>query len=368
MSFPKARVTDAGKEMIARTFVGDGYSIKFTRFDIGSGRGSENEEDWDAYTDLVNHELYASLTTYLRDGSEITLGGEFSNTNVSTEFNWSEIGILGVLVDDQEHEGTETLMFYGCAPEKYAEFAPDIDAPVAVTHRWSTKLTISSATEISAMVSAISCAYAQVLLDHINDTSKHPTDAEAIGGAPKWHAVPQVTYGPGDATNYGHLRLYAGLNSDFGVNSGYAATPSAIKAAMEAAGQAQSAANEALFNITRRGYPTEYGKYVGTNKNGAGNKNSIRWTNGIPKVVVILETFIADSILDAAGDRFVQQQFAIIMPLLKRGIVVCLDDNLIFNLNVDYDLAINTIYWYSDRSPRAQLNAPILQYSYAGVF
>lgn len=57
-----------------------------------------------------------------------------------------------------------------------------------------------------------------------------PSTASDVGASPKNHRSTGTSYGKGDSTYYGHLKLSAALNSTSGVSSGIAATPSAIKA------------------------------------------------------------------------------------------------------------------------------------------
>lgn len=59
--------------------------------------------------------------------------------------------------------------------------------------------------------------------------------------APVSHAVTATTYGAGNGTLYGHIKLSAATNSTLGVSGGTAATPSAVKAAYDlAAGKADA--------------------------------------------------------------------------------------------------------------------------------
>ena len=51
------------------------------------------------------------------------------------------------------------------------------------------------------------------------------------GKAPNNHKSTATTYGVGDSSNYGHLKLSASTSSSNGVSNGVAATPSAVKAA-----------------------------------------------------------------------------------------------------------------------------------------
>lgn len=65
-------------------------------------------------------------------------------------------------------------------------------------------------------------------------SNKTTTDAAITGlqnsKAPNNHASEETTYGKGTSSTYGHVKLYDGVDSDSGSNSGVAATPAAVKA------------------------------------------------------------------------------------------------------------------------------------------
>ena len=66
-------------------------------------------------------------------------------------------------------------------------------------------------------------------------TSNKTTTEAAITGlqnskAPNNHASGETTYGKGSSSEYGHVKLYDGVDSTSGANNGVAATPAAVKA------------------------------------------------------------------------------------------------------------------------------------------
>ena len=61
---------------------------------------------------------------------------------------------------------------------------------------------------------------------------RHPTDTSR---APTNHASTGTSYGAGNATNYGHVKLSDSTSSTSGTSGGTAATPSAVKAAYDKA-------------------------------------------------------------------------------------------------------------------------------------
>ena len=77
------------------------------------------------------------------------------------------------------------------------------------------------------VVSAIN----EILVDY--NQHKTTTDAAITGlqnsKAPVNHASGETTYGKGSSSEYGHVKLYDGVDSDSGANSGVAATPAAVK-------------------------------------------------------------------------------------------------------------------------------------------
>lgn len=83
----------------------------------------------------------------------------------------------------------------------------------------------------------------------VNKGGTGATTSEAarsnLGVPPTSHASTATTYGVGNATQYGHLKLSDAANSSSGVTGGVAATPAAVKAAKDAADAAQSSANNA---------------------------------------------------------------------------------------------------------------------------
>lgn len=62
---------------------------------------------------------------------------------------------------------------------------------------------------------------------------------------PKAHASTAMTYGVGDGSKYGHVKLSDATNGAGGATGGVAATPKAVKAAYDLASQASSAASSA---------------------------------------------------------------------------------------------------------------------------
>lgn len=84
----------------------------------------------------------------------------------------------------------------------------------------------------------------------VNKGGTGATTSEAarvnLGVPPTSHTSTDTTYGVGNATQYGHLKLSDATDSVSGVSGGVAATPAAVKVAKEAADAAQSSADAAM--------------------------------------------------------------------------------------------------------------------------
>lgn len=91
----------------------------------------------------------------------------------------------------------------------------------------------------------------QVGLGNVDDTSdadkpiSTATRKALDGKAPKTHASSSEDYGIGNSEVYGHLKLFNGINSTADTQSGFAATPNAVKTAYEKAVEGVNAAEKA---------------------------------------------------------------------------------------------------------------------------
>lgn len=87
-------------------------------------------------------------------------------------------------------------------------------------------------TSLNTATKNVVSAINEILLNYTNN--KATTDAAITGlqnsKAPNNHASGETTYGTGTSSAYGHVKLYDGVDSDSGANSGVAATPAAVKA------------------------------------------------------------------------------------------------------------------------------------------
>ena len=333
MSFPKIRITDAGKVMVAEALDPTSpKTIKFTKFKVGGGTASSDETQWDSYTDLIQPKLNVNINEdgYSRVGDLVTLTGEFSNASVQTAFFWTELGIYAVQVDSSDNEGPETLMFYGNAGG-LAEYVPAADAEVSVRHKWSTQLAISSAADVSAVVHSITYATAADLNAHIQDkTNPHEVTYAQAGAAPKVHTSQTGEYGVGDWSQFGHVMLSDDIDEQCDARYGRAATPASVYWAHKAGLDAADAAESARLTAIARGFPGVYGTYKGNGSASSGV--NLSFANGMPKVLFIM--------LQSSSIKNIEATFAVIFPHANIGFSVYNPQNNGGNFQ---DLIITTV-------------------------
>lgn len=137
----------------------------------------------------------------------------------------------------QKEAGTPVQIAYQLAtPETYATDPVDFDnaaGPVTIVSGGELKVGIRN-------------------LQHSIDELETVVD----GKAPKNHASTETTYGAGNATKYGHLKLSDAIASGSNADQGIAATPSAVNQVHAKANAAQSTANAAM--------PKAGGTFTGT--------------------------------------------------------------------------------------------------------
>lgn len=155
---------------------------------------------------------------------------------------WTALGVTDTATAKtwlaaQKAAGTPVQIAYQLAtPETYATDPVDFDnaaGPVTIVSGGELKVGIRN-------------------LQHSIDELETVVD----GKAPKNHASTETTYGAGNATKYGHLKLSDAIASGSNADQGIAATPSAVNQVHAKANAAQSTANAAM--------PKAGGTFTGT--------------------------------------------------------------------------------------------------------
>lgn len=417
MGFPNIRITEAGRLLMAEVLAG--AKLQFTHFVIGSGECG-SQDDWEGLTGPINRVMDVSISNYQRDGEVATLHGEFSNSEVDTEFWWRELCIYATLPDVENYGSV--MCFYGNA-EKLAEFVPASDSSVNVTHRWDTSLKVDSDADVSAVVHSVTYATneqlnkhiedqtnphkvtkaqvglgsvpnvstnnqtptytvpkllaaltngerlhiafgkiakaVQTLIDHLADfKNPHKVSYEDTGGAKKMHRSVSTEYGMANATYFGHAKLSDATDSKMGASDGMAATPKAVKDAYLHADEATSVS----------------GVYVGQGRCGKDNPNSITIEGrGIPKAILIFEksamnlirhgTFIIARTGESIGYTCVDGA--------ERMMVVHLMGNASMDSEGNHSYISSTVEWYYDTDeshPANQLDTPGSTFVWVAIY
>lgn len=107
----KPRITNEG--VAAQVKALNGKGIVFTRIGIGNGNpaGGGAPTDYKTYTDLINPLYSVGIFEFKVDtGGYVQLTGVFSNENVQSAFQWTEVGIF---IRDQDDPTAEVLYAYG---------------------------------------------------------------------------------------------------------------------------------------------------------------------------------------------------------------------------------------------------------------
>lgn len=102
----------------------------------------------------------------------------------------------------------------------------------------------STANSVATSASTAAAAAASLASDAYSLASTANTTANAA--APKSHASTATTYGAGNSTKYGHVKLSDAINSTSSAANGVAATPSAVKSAYDLASSAMVSASSAI--------------------------------------------------------------------------------------------------------------------------
>lgn len=84
----------------------------------------------------------------------------------------------------------------------------------------------------------------------VNPVQNKVINSALSGKAPTSHKSTATTYGLGDASSYGHLKLSDSTSSTSSTSSGIAATPKAVKSAYDLANTANESANQANNSMT----------------------------------------------------------------------------------------------------------------------
>lgn len=101
--FKNKSITTKGMELLSKALAGE--SLEFTKIELGNGK---YEGDLGFTENLVSVKQVLPVNNLERNGSQVTLSAVLRVEEITTSFNWSEIGIYAKGLDQVEH-----LYMYG---------------------------------------------------------------------------------------------------------------------------------------------------------------------------------------------------------------------------------------------------------------
>lgn len=149
MSFTTGPVfTSAGKALHARALAG--ATLKFTKMQLGDGsRGSTAIADLKA---LVSPVASVGISGLRYSGNFAVISGMFSNADLSTGFNWNEIGLFAADPDAPDDRSRDILYCYQDAAGN-PDYIPASDSEL-ITKRISIAAITDNAANVTATFSA----------------------------------------------------------------------------------------------------------------------------------------------------------------------------------------------------------------------
>ncbi len=181
--FNSVVTTENGLKLIALS-AGMTKPLTFTRLAIGAGRPATGD-DITKYTAVKNQKLIYSVSKIapVSDGTGAarwSVYTAFSNDTLDEGFYMTEIGLYAKVAADSYTEsgwngykGEEVLFGYAYALVDKADWLPDKSTPLDVME-WVIYASVGNASSVTAVIPAETCARAEDLTNHINDTNPHP--------------------------------------------------------------------------------------------------------------------------------------------------------------------------------------------------
>lgn len=164
--FKNKSLTVKGMELLSKALAGE--PIEFTKIEIGSGI---YDGDLGFATELLEVKQVLPINSLDRNGSQVTLSAVLKVEDITSSFNWSEIGIYAKGSDDIEH-----LYMYG-----YTENTSYISKDSLNEKLIHVTVMVSNVAQISATINnSLIYLTAESLAQHNMDTYAHEDIRESI--------------------------------------------------------------------------------------------------------------------------------------------------------------------------------------------
>jgi len=366
MSFPNIKLTDVGRLLLSKVIAG--ASIEFSYFMLGNG-ACPNPDDWSGLTAPISPVMKCNITKFSRVNDKVVLQGEFSNANVPEAFLWYELCVFATIPDDEEYQNV--MVFYGNAdalaeyvpgPDSTVAVTHRWDTTITLSSSASVSAMVQSITyatieqlnahigdktnphnvskeqvglgnvvnaapndmvvnfdcngiltelaqgeNLFAVISKLASAIVVLQTHLMNQKNPHKVTAELAGAAPKDHQSESATYGMGNATKFGHVKLTDGFTGGETAGDGIAATPKALSAVHDAL-SAYHGTYTGNGNVYTGSFPTRYGTLVYVRCVGTPKFIIIQGTENAKKHIA----FLRINGTDGAGIAFVDGE---VVPL-----------------------------------------------------
>lgn len=174
MSFATGPVfTAAGRELHARAIAG--AQLKFTKLQLGDG--TLGDKVIESLTALVHPVASVGISTLRHTGNFATIGGLFTNADLSTGFYWREIGLFAADPDAPDDRSRDILYCYQNAGN-LADYIPASESEI-ITKRINIAAIVDNAATVTAELVEIKRAD-EVSFDPANTDLEAETVQEAI--------------------------------------------------------------------------------------------------------------------------------------------------------------------------------------------
>lgn len=164
--FKNKSITSKGMELLARALSGE--QLEFTRIEMGSGKF---EGDIGSAESLVNTKQNLTINKITRKGSQVTLSTALRIEDITTSFEWTEIGVYA-----RGKDNVEVLYMYGYTTNSsYISMDSLNEKLINVT------VLVTNATQVTAVIdNSLVYLTAEALEEHTKDMSTHQDIRDSI--------------------------------------------------------------------------------------------------------------------------------------------------------------------------------------------
>ena len=164
--FKTKSITTKGMELLSKALSGD--KLEFTRIEMGGGTC---EGDIGGVEKLVNVKQNLPITKLTRKGSQVTVSGVLKIEDITSDYEWTEVGVYAKGVDNKE-----VLYFYA-----YTTNSSFISRDSLSEKLINITMMVSNAKEVTATVdSSLVYLTAEALEEHGKDEEAHQDIRELI--------------------------------------------------------------------------------------------------------------------------------------------------------------------------------------------